>query len=272
MAGKYDPLHRHLAAAARGGDDCIQLGFDEIDRLTGGLPDSARKYREWWSNSSQPHAWAWREAGWLVAMVNQTAGTVRFERDGAPRERSPELPVSVPQNDATRVPARSAPVNPRGRLVIDARSLPVVGRMGVRVDAEWREAGLIALDAEGDVLFPLLPPMPGIYRVTLSGAPGQERGRIYIGETDDLRRRATNYRNPGPTQDTNIRLNAALKAQLTGGGTARLAVVTAARVQEGDTGDAVVLDLSRKAPRLLVENAALVMAQLAGDVDIENLE
>jgi hypothetical protein len=61
MAGKYALLYDHLAAAARRGDDSIQLGFDEIDGLVGGLPDSSRKYRGWRANSSQPHAWAWRE-------------------------------------------------------------------------------------------------------------------------------------------------------------------------------------------------------------------
>jgi hypothetical protein len=34
----------------------------------------------------------------------------------------------------------------------------------------------------------------------------------------------------------------------------------------------ILLDLSRKAPRVLVENAALVLAQPADDVDIENIE
>lgn len=110
MAGKYDPLHQHLAAAARRGDDSIQLRFDELDRLVGGLPFSARNYREWWSNSSQPHAWSWREAGWVVATVSQDGGYVRFERDAGSRPVSREAaPPAERLPDASAAPAPEAP-------------------------------------------------------------------------------------------------------------------------------------------------------------------
>lgn len=259
MTGKYEPLHQHLVADFRRGDDAVQLSFAELDTLVCGLPASARNYREWWANSGQPHSWSWRDAGWRVAKVDQVKGFVRFERSAQAGARP------------TAGSPKGAPAPRTTKVVIDAGSLPVLERSETRVEFEWRDAGLIALDAKGAVLFPRLPPASGIYRMTFTGAPSQKRPRVYVGESDDLRRRAAHYRNPGPTQDTNIRLNAALKAHVAAGRTVRLAIATSARVSNGTPGSSA-LDLSRKASRLLVENAVLVATQLAGNVEIENLE
>lgn len=259
MGGKYHALHEYLGAVLRRGDDAVQLTFADLDTLVGGLPASARRHREWWSNSGQPHSWSWRDAGWVVAKVDQAKGAVRFERGGQAGAKP------------TGAAPRAAPAPRTTKVVIDAGSLPVLERSETRVEFEWRDAGLIALDAKGAVIFPRLPPAPGIYRMTFTGAPSQKRPRVYVGESDDLRRRAAHYRNPGPTQDTNIRLNAALKAHLAAGGAVRLAIATSARVSDGAPGG-VALDLSRKASRLLVENAVLVATHFAGSVEIENLD
>jgi hypothetical protein len=255
IVSKYDPLHVRLVEVARTGEDSVQLGFDEMDTLVGGLPASARTYREWWANSSQPHCWAWREAGWVVAMVSDTG--VRFERD---RRIPPE--------------SSAAPIGGSGprSAAIDPKTLPAVRVTEVHISVEWRDAGVIALDVDGEVLFPALPREPGLYEMTFAGGRGQARSRVYVGETDDLRRRATHYRNPGPTQETNRRLNAAIKAYLTDGGVVRLAIATEARVTSQVGATAQALDLTRKASRLLAESAAMVLAQLAGAVEMENLE
>lgn len=250
---KYDPMHQRLVDAAHTGADSVQLGFDEMDSLVGGLPASARTYREWWANSSQPHCWVWREAGWIVATVSDTA--VRFERDrGAPRAG-----------------AVLAGGSGRRSAVIDSKTLPLLRTTDVRVLVEWRYAGVIALDADGEGLFPALPHEPGLYEMTFAGAREQTSARVYVGESDDLRRRAAHYRNPGPTQETNRRLNAAIKAQLASGGVVRLAIATEAKVI-GAAGTTQPLDLARKASRVLAENAAIVLAQLGGTVEIVNLE
>ena len=98
---------------------------------------------------------------------------------------------------------------------------------------------------------------------------------MYIGESDNLRRRlATNYRNPGSGQPTSLRVNAALREHLTSGGTVGLVIATAGTVHVSVAGSEPApsaLDLSAKAARLLAENAAIVTAQLAGEVDLENL-
>lgn len=265
---KYDPLGALLADAATRGDRELQLRFDDIDKVVGDLPASARKYREWWANSGQPQSVVWRGAGWRVAGVNQSGGNwVRFERDDA------APPARAGVNVAVAIGPTRTRATQRAQGPVDWTNRAAVGELGVTVKATWREGGPITLDAQEGIAFPELPWVPGAYRMTLSGAPGQGRPRVYIGETDLLQRRMAHYRNPGPTQSTNIRMNAALRKHLASGGVGIMDVIVDALVRAAaDEQPLVPLDLSRKAARRLVENAALVSAYLAGDSDIENLD
>jgi hypothetical protein len=98
--------------------------------------------------------------------------------------------------------------------------------------------------------------------MTLSGYVATVRPRLYIGETDNLHRRlAGNYRNPGPTQQTSLRINATLTQRLAGGGGVALAAATHASVWLG--GAERPLDLSSEAGRLLAESAAIIPACMA---------
>jgi hypothetical protein len=81
---KYDALRgflrqRHPADVA--------LSLRQIAEIVpGGLPQSAYQYREWWSNEtngSHVQARSWQGAGYVVAAVNLTAGTVSFETSTA---------------------------------------------------------------------------------------------------------------------------------------------------------------------------------------------
>lgn len=75
---KYDPLREHLAATAT---RRVEMTFDEIGALVGGLPRSAHEYREWWANEASgthTHARAWSSAGYRVEDVNLIAKRVRF--------------------------------------------------------------------------------------------------------------------------------------------------------------------------------------------------
>jgi len=137
----------------------------------------------------------------------------------------------------------------------------------VTVSFEWTEVGRIGLDAQGKLSFPSLPREAGMYKMAITEADGATA--IYIGEADELRRRFAHYRNPGPTQPTNKRINALLKQLLANGGRASLAIATSATLEIKGVSDP--LDLTKKAGRLLAENAALVTAALAGASRIENL-
>ena len=102
-----------------------------------------------------------------------------------------------------------------------------------------------------------MPEVPGLYRLRLRTSDGIESN--YVGQSDSLRRRFFHYRNPGPTQSTNIRLNQLVRDLLSGGG--EIWVQT-------DQG-AARADLNRGSLRRLFENLALAVEQ-ASDIDSLN--
>ncbi len=139
--------------------------------------------------------------------------------------------------------------------------------------AEWRELGRITVGLGGTIVFPDMPGQPGLYRMTFTGAPAQARPRVYVGQSDNLRARAAGYRNAkNPSQTTNVRLKAAIQRHHAEGGLVLLAVSVRVKFEHPEASGLSQLDLSRKSNRLLAESAALVAAQLRGDVDIENLD
>jgi hypothetical protein len=152
----------------------------------------------------------------------------------------------------------------------------------VTVDLEWASHGAVQI-VGGKLLFPLAPAKPGIYRFTLRPTSaesvyiGETDGppfrltsaeSVYIGETVQLRRRFAHYRNPGPTQFTNQRMNAAMKSLIENGGKVELETATQIRVDIN--GRVAVADLAHRPYRLLAENAALVIAREAGQT-VKNL-
>jgi len=73
--GKYVALTQYLGTSHQS----MQLSFDSIDRLVGGLPPSARRYREWWANhAGNRHSNGWLDAGRRVESVDLARETVRF--------------------------------------------------------------------------------------------------------------------------------------------------------------------------------------------------
>jgi hypothetical protein len=75
---KYDPLFEYLC---RAGDEPIELTFDDIGRLVGGLPAAADRLSAWWSNDADgPHvqARAWLNAGREVVTVDRAHRRVTF--------------------------------------------------------------------------------------------------------------------------------------------------------------------------------------------------
>ena len=124
--------------------------------------------------------------------------------------------------------------------------------MNVAVECEWRQVGELALDVEGQLVFPTLPAGPGIYHFRLTGSAGTSS---YVGEAANLRRRAYGYRYGYSRQATNVRMKKRLQDHLAAGGRVVVAIVTEARLTVD--GSDRELSLSRKASRLLVENATL---------------
>lgn len=73
------------------------------------------------------------------------------------------------------------------------------------------------------------------------------------------RRRLIHYRSPGPSQTTNLRLNALLRRHLARP-IATVEVEFATNPEARMAGGWVPLELTRRPARLLVENAALLLA------------
>jgi hypothetical protein len=260
VTGKYDPLTTFLRAQGADGALDLEVAFGQIDRLVDGLPASARRHRPWWANSTQAHALAWQAIGWRVGAVDLAGQRVRFSRQTLDELR-----------DASPAPRRKTTAASRQarQTLTDARPLETVQ---VCVTFTWLDAGAVALDDAGRLTFPPVPGEPGLYRMTLHDHPDQRRQRIYIGQSDNLHRRHAHYRNPGPTQSTNIRVNARLHEHLDTGGLVSLAVTTSAEITTQRNTAAEPLDLTVKAARLLAENAALVNTRLTVDADLENLD
>lgn len=133
----------------------------------------------------------------------------------------------------------------------------------ITVAWDWQPCGLVTL-AEGKLLFPRAPSTPGVYRLTFQDDRGQDAG-VYVGEADLLRRRFQQYRTPGPSQQTNLRLNPFMVNTLATGGRIAVEVAVAARFTSAD-GSEIPLDLTWKAARVLVERASEVTERITGAV------
>lgn len=252
---RYTPLTEALRAAAVRGQESVEYGFDELEAIIGHALPASAGVRQWWANNSQVQALAWREAGFHVDTVSLDRRWVRFARG---------------VRGGTYYDAgRGASLRTQSRPTPPTEPKPVGAPVDVRVRLQWLDAGTITLDAAGKPTFNALPDAPGLYRLTFTGA-ADGRPRLYIGESDSLRRRLVgNYRNPGSGQQTSLRVNAQLREHLNAGGTVALALATSAVVNL--TGTEQPLDLTRKAARLLAENAALVLAHTSDDAHIINL-
>lgn len=65
---KYKPLKDYLMNC---NSNSVKLSYQEIEKIIGNpLPNSANKYKEWWSNGGHSQADAWLDAGWRVNEIN----------------------------------------------------------------------------------------------------------------------------------------------------------------------------------------------------------
>jgi hypothetical protein len=137
----------------------------------------------------------------------------------------------------------------------------------MRIDlGEWQTVGSVKLDREGRLAMPPPPHDGGLYRFRLQGRGAPS---IYVGETDDLVRRFGQYRNPGPTQRTNTRMNNRMREHLGAGGTVLAECCTEAWIHVGAEQEG--LDLSRKSHRMLAEETALAQVGASAVDQIENI-
>lgn len=79
-SGKYDPIYKWLQSQSASE---IDVKFEDIGGMVGGLPASAEKYDAWWANeagdSRHVQCQAWLEAGYS-AEVDRATRKVRFRK------------------------------------------------------------------------------------------------------------------------------------------------------------------------------------------------
>src|SRR6185437_7526088 len=239
--GRYDPLSRHLAGLDK---DSWVARFSEIESILGRkLPNSARTYEPWWSNSRQEgrHNAAWLDAGWIATDLSLGRKVVTFRKSvgGEKKPHSTHGKISAPRTD--KIARHSL-----------ACSWDIANNEQLELAWVWKPLGLITLDVEGRLLFPTSPARAGIYRIRIRWPRKEAR---YIGEAENLARRFGNYRRPGPTQQTSLRIGATLKTALYDKAEVAIACIVEASL-DGRNGKTQV-DFSSKVVRCLFENAVL---------------
>ena len=138
-------------------------------------------------------------------------------------------------------------------------------RVQLSLDFQWQSLGEMQSPGTGVLDFPLAPGCPGLYRFRLCR---HGRPRHYIGETDNLRRRFQQYRTPGASQQTNIRMNNCLTEHLGSGGTIAVDISTG-EIVLSTRGETIPANLANKATRRLLEHAALVI-EVTADAELLN--
>ena len=125
---------------------------------------------------------------------------------------------------------------------------------------EWIALGRVTLDLQGKLAFPRAPSRPGLYRFEFDRPKGRQE---YIGETDTLDRRFQHYRTTGPSQSTNIRINALMREVINSKGAVGVSIVVdGARITMGARTKRP--RLQNKSDRVLLEHAAIYAAREAG--------
>ncbi|HSK55485.1 MAG TPA: hypothetical protein VK908_09530 [Jiangellales bacterium] len=141
--------------------------------------------------------------------------------------------------------------------------------LDVRVAFDWLRAGQITLDTAGLPKFPQLPRLPGLYRYDF-GLDETGLRTVYIGESVELARRASNYRNAKTDrsrQRTSRRIHKEIVQHLQMGGSIDFAIATQVQL-----GDGQATDLRLKSARRLAENAAVLIAQTASSTRVLNID
>lgn len=212
--GKYASLFHHLTALGR---DRWTTTFAGVERVLGfALPNSARRYRQWWANQANgrhTQARAWMEAGWRTGAVILNREIVVFERakrnavGGGRSRRSRAVPAAKSRRQRTSSQASERrPRATEATLAVDAERTtfggqafrfvahiaPEIGADGELIEdaphTRYAAANPTSLHRHGRGPFcrfhvPGLPAAPGVYAVTVA------RGLAYVGISTDLRRR-----------------------------------------------------------------------------------
>tara|TARA_R110002124_G_scaffold1331_1_gene7635 strand:+ start:7609 stop:8385 length:777 start_codon:yes stop_codon:yes gene_type:complete len=156
-------------------------------------------------------------------------------------------------------------------IAFDADQLVESDTVTAALQFTWLSAGQLSLDDNLRPQFPALPSQPGLYRFTFVGAEGVRRNEVYIGESKNLRRRVSQYRNAvseKSTQRTSRRLHKQIVRHLEASGHIEFSIATEVLLGV----DEEAIDLVRASARRVAENAAVLLAQLNPMNDVLNID
>ncbi len=206
---KYDPLQRYL----EGIQPSVlktSLTFGEIEKILGfTLPPSAYNHREWWSNPStptqHPYAQSWLAAGWKVDSVDYHEKRVDFRRAIINTSRSINNRKVGPLSTDLFSKEHN---EQKPRTNIGNEGMQTILDLGFERVGEWfLEKSTLHYridknEAERNILYAFVV----------------QEEVYYIGKsTQTLSWRMNGYRNPGPTQITNLNNHARIKDILQAG-------------------------------------------------------
>ncbi|SDK89874.1 hypothetical protein SAMN05216282_11733 [Cryobacterium psychrotolerans] len=233
---------------------------DVSERLRGHEPDRVFEY----SVVIDGREWPVKQAFGIAAGLPHAAFTSQTARR---QLRKLGFPVDM---DQPPVPAAPSP-STRSSRGFDPTRLTEIDTVSATTSFTWLHAGGITLDSDGWPSFPPLPRAPGLYRFSFRALEPGGRGTVYVGESVDLARRGSNYRNAKTdrsSQRTSRRIHKELVRHLRIGGEVAFSIAT--DVVLGVDGDPV--DLRWKSARRLAENAAVLLAQLDGEHEVLNID
>jgi|SRR5215207_9617786 hypothetical protein len=230
-------------------------------RIEGHIPEDVREY---WVEIDGVR-WPVKQAIALATGANRG----RFQSQ-ASRRWLQSLGFVIGAGSSSVTSTRSSrQVKAPARETFDPASLEEIEALDVRVGFSWLRAGAVTLDVSGFPLFPALPRLPGLYRYDF-GVDERGMRTLYIGESVQLARRASNYRNAKTDrsrQRTSRRIHKEIVSHLSTGGTIEFAIATSVRLGEDEA-----LDLRLKSARRLAENAAVLLAQSGSDTRVLNID
>lgn len=234
---KYFPLQNFLIQLK---DETKKISFSDIEKIIEfSLPKSARQYPAWWANQEHSvQSSSWLKAGWITHDIDLINETVIFTKSSFVTE--------IKKNTIKKIVKSQIHPTP-----YDWDTTQTINN---NFKMKWLPFGKITLEQER-LSFPNVDTIPALYRFRIRRKMGNEA--VYIGETVNLRRRFGNYRNPGSSQKTSIRINETLIAALQENAEISVSIIT-----EGsciDIGNGwQTLDLSSKVARCFLENAAIL--------------
>ena len=123
-------------------------------------------------------------------------------------------PETVRQIHRDDPAARCMQVNKKPRQAMSRATAPLSAHqseVAIALRHNWQRLGDIMLGYDGKLGFPRTPMRPGIYRI---GFLRQDQVARYVGQTENLPRQFQHLRTPGPSQETNFRINKMLLSYL----------------------------------------------------------